>query len=205
MRFCDTGQGNGPSRALDSVYSCRSDVVATPQSRSVIVWITGLSGAGKTTLATRLCETLVARGFDADVLDGDVIRHHISRDLGFNREGREENIRRIGFVAGLLTKHGVIAIVSAISPYRAVRDEVRAACGGRFFEVYMSTPVNVCEQRDQKGLYRRARTGELRQFTGIDDPYEPPLTPEIACSAEHESVERLVDAILRSLLPRLVP
>ncbi len=152
-----------------------------PANRNgVIVWITGLSGAGKTTVATRLCEALVARGLDADVLDGDVMRHHISRGLDFSREGREENIRRIGFVAQLLAKHGVIAIVGAISPYRAVRDEVRAAAGGWFFEVYMSTPLNVCEQRDQKGLYRRARAGELHQFTGIDDPYEPPLTPEIS-------------------------
>lgn len=174
-----------------------------PRTRGIIVWITGLSGAGKTSVATMLCAELVSRGLDADVLDGDVMRHHISRGLDFSREGREENIRRIGFVAGLLAKHGVIAIVSAISPYRDVRDEVRAASGGRFFEVYMSTPLNVCEQRDPKGLYRRARTGELRQFTGIDDPYEPPLTPEITCSAEHEPVDRLVDAILQSLLPRL--
>jgi adenylylsulfate kinase len=172
--------------------------MSNARSHGVIVWITGLSGAGKTSVATGLCAELVSRGVDADVLDGDVMRHHISRGLDFSREGREENIRRIGFVAQLLAKHGVMAIVSAISPYRAVRDEVRAASGGRFFEVYMSTPLNVCEQRDAKGLYRRARAGELRQFTGIDDPYEPPLTPEITCSAEHESVDHLVDTICRA-------
>jgi adenylyl-sulfate kinase len=167
-----------------------------------IVWITGLSGAGKTTVANRLYEALLARGLDADVLDGDVMRHHISRGLGFDRDSREENIRRIGFVAGILARHGVIAIVSAISPYRAVRDEVRRTSSG-FFEVYMSTPLSVCEQRDAKGLYRRARSGELLQFTGIDDPYEPPLAPEIACSAEHETPGDIVDAILVKLLPRL--
>ena len=180
-----------------------AEIMSNARSHGVIVWITGLSGAGKTSVATGLCAELVSRGVDADVLDGDVMRHHISRGLDFSREGREENIRRIGFVAQLLAKHGIIAIVSAISPYRAVRDELRAGSGGRFFEVYMSTPLNVCEQRDQKGLYRRARAGELHQFTGIDDPYEPPLTPEIRCSAEHEPVDRLVDAILQSLLPRL--
>ena len=179
--------------------------MSNSRTRGVIVWITGLSGAGKTSVATSLCAELVSRGLDADVLDGDVMRHHISRGLDFSREGREENIRRIGFVARLLAKHGVIAIVSAISPYRAVRDEVRAATGERFFEIYMATPLNVCEGRDPKGLYRRARAGELRQFTGIDDPYEPPLTPEITCSTEDETVERIVDAILRSLLPRLAP
>jgi adenylylsulfate kinase len=161
-----------------------------------------LSGAGKTTVAIRLCDALLARGFDADVLDGDVMRHHISRGLGFDRAGREENIRRIGFVAGLLARHGVIAIVSAISPYRAIRDEVRHTSGA-FFEVYMSTPLSVCEQRDTKGLYRRARSGELRQFTGIDDPYEPPLAPEIACSAEDQSFDIIVAGILQRLLPRL--
>jgi adenylylsulfate kinase len=173
------------------------------RSRGVIVWITGLSGAGKTTVATRLCAALLERGFDADVLDGDVMRHHISSGLGFTREGREENIRRIGFVAGLLARHGVIAIVSAISPYRAVRDEVRAGFDGLFFEVHMSTPLEVCEQRDPKGLYRKARAGELHQFTGIDDPYEPPLAAEIRCSAEDDTVDGTVDAILQVLMPRL--
>ncbi len=173
------------------------------RANGIIVWITGLSGAGKTTVATRLCVELVSRGFDADVLDGDVMRHHISRGLDFSREGREENIRRIGFVAELLARHGVIPIVSAISPYRAVRDEVRTASAGRFFEVYMSTPLEVCEKRDPKGLYRRARAGELRQFTGIDDPYEPPLTPEIVCSTEDATVDDIVSAILQALLRRL--
>jgi adenylyl-sulfate kinase len=180
-----------------------AEIMANPGSSGVIVWITGLSGAGKTTVATGLCAELVGRGFDADVLDGDVMRHHISRGLDFSREGREENIRRLGFVAGLLARHGVIAIVAAISPYRAARDEVRAAANGRFFEVYMATPLKVCEQRDPKGLYRRARAGELRQFTGIDDPYEAPVSPEISCSAEEETVDGIVEAILRALLPRL--
>jgi adenylyl-sulfate kinase len=179
-------------------------IMSNSRSCGVIVWITGLSAAGKTSVANRLCVELVGRGFDADVLDGDVMRQHISRGLDFTREGREENTRRLGFVAGLLARHGVIAIVAAISPYRAVRDELRAASGAKFFEVYMSTPIEVCEQRDPKGLYRRARTGELRQFTGIDDPYEPPFSPEITCSTESETVEGTVDTILRALLPRLV-
>jgi adenylyl-sulfate kinase len=178
-------------------------IMSISHSRGVIVWITGLSAAGKTSVANSLCAELVGRGFDADVLDGDVMRQHISRGLDFTREGREENMRRLGFVARLLAKHGVIAIVAAISPYRAVRDELRASFDGRFFEVYMSTPIEVCEQRDPKGLYRRARAGELRQFTGIDDPYEAPLSPEITCSTENEPVDGIVDAILRALLPRL--
>jgi adenylyl-sulfate kinase len=177
--------------------------MAESRTNGVIVWITGLSGAGKTTVANRLYEALVARALDAEVLDGDVMRRHISRGLGFDRGAREENIRRIGFVAGLLARHGVIAIVSAISPYRAVRDEVRATCGERFLEVYISTPLSVCEQRDPKGLYRRARAGELHQFTGIDDPYECPLAPEVACSTEDQTVDAIVEEVLTKLLSRL--
>jgi adenylylsulfate kinase len=173
------------------------------ETRGVIVWFTGLSGAGKSTIAGRVLESLVAGGIRSELLDGEVMRQHISRGLGFSREDRDENIRRIGFVADLLARNGVVVLVSAISPYRAIRDEVRRKTCVSFVEVYVSAPLEVCERRDPKGLYRRARAGELRQFTGIDDPYEPPIAPEITCPTHEESVEASVDRVLGVLLPRL--
>ncbi len=137
------------------------------------VWFTGLSSAGKSTICQALYEKLWARGYKVEWLDGDVVRQHLSKDLGFSKQDRDENIRRIGFVAELLTRNGVIVLVSAISPYGSVRDEVRRRIGN-FLEVYVNAPLAVCEQRDVKGLYRRARTGELHHFTGVDDPYEAP-------------------------------
>ena len=171
----------------------------------VIVWFTGLSGAGKSTIASRVLESLVAGGTKSELLDGEVMRQHISRGLGFSREDRDENIRRIGFVADLLARNGVVVLVSAISPYRAIRNEVRRKTRVPFVEVYVSAPLEVCERRDPKGLYRRARAGELRQFTGIDDPYEPPIAPEITCPTHEEPVEVSVDRVLDVLLPRVRP
>lgn len=142
------------------------------------LWFTGLSGAGKSTIADLVVGELVARGHAVELLDGDEVREHLSAGLGFSKEDRDTNIRRIGWVAKVLARNGVVAVTAAISPYRAVRDEVRAEIG-RFVEVYVDTPLEVCESRDVKGLYRRARTGEIATFTGVSDPYEPPTAPEV--------------------------
>lgn len=165
------------------------------------IWLTGLSGAGKTTLNREVSERLVRRGLSIESLDADQVRQSLCRGLGFSKADRDENIRRIGYVAGLLTRHGVITLVSAISPYRAVRDEVRSAIGD-FVEIYVNAPIATCEQRDVKGLYRRARSGELIGFTGIDDPYEPPLHPEVECRTDRETVEESVEKIMTYLEAR---
>jgi bifunctional enzyme CysN/CysC len=169
------------------------------ESQGIIVWITGLSGSGKTTICKAVHTELLARGIRVEMLDGDVIRKHLSRDLGFSKAERDENIRRIGFVAHLLTRNRVVALVSAISPYRAVRDEIRATMG-RFLEVFVNAPLEVCERRDPKGLYKRARAGEFRGFTGIDDPYEAPLSPEVECRTDLESEKESVDKVLMAIL-----
>ncbi len=151
-----------------------------PSGRGVCVWFTGLSGSGKSTTADALVPLLRARGRELTVLDGDVVRTHLSKGLGFSREDRDTNVRRIGYVASEVVRHGGIAITAAVSPYRATRDEVRAMVGGdRFVEVFVDTPLEVCEARDVKGWYARARAGEVAAFTGVDDPYEPPLHPEL--------------------------
>ena len=172
------------------------------ETQGLIVWITGLSGSGKTTICSAVHTELLARGIRVEVLDGDIVRKHLSRDLGFSKAERDENIRRIGFVAHLLMRNGVVALVSAISPYRAVRDEIRENMG-KFLEVFVNAPLEICERRDPKGLYKRARAGEFRGFTGIDDPYEPPLAPEVECrtdiESEKESVEKVLGAILKSI------
>jgi adenylyl-sulfate kinase len=170
--------------------------------RGLTIWFTGLSGAGKTTLNRAVYERLACRAFPVESLDGDEVRRHLSRGLGFSKEDRDENIRRIGYVAGLLTRHGVIVLVSAISPYRAARDEVRREIG-EFVEIYVDAPVETCEQRDTKGLYRRARSGELKGFTGVDDPYEPPVHPEVVCHTGHETVDESVEKIMEYLERRL--
>ena len=167
-------------------------------SAGLTVWFTGLSGAGKTTIARAVHDELRARDFRAQVLDGDVLRRQISKDLGFSKEDRDENIRRLAFFARLLNRNGVIVLVAAISPYRAVRDEIRQSAGN-FLEVYVNAPIEVCEQRDAKGHYRSARTGQLSHFTGITDPYEPPLTPEIECRTDRESVSQSVAAVLTAI------
>ena len=149
------------------------------------MWFTGMSGAGKSTISEIIAERLRAHGAKVEVLDGDVVRTRLSRGLGFSKEDRDENIRRIGFVCELLSRNGVIAIVAAISPYRKVREEVRERID-HFVEVYVECPVEVLAQRDVKGLYKRALAGEIPQFTGISDPYEPPLEPEVAVNSSLE-------------------
>src|SRR5213593_3893323 len=151
------------------------------------LWFTGLSGSGKTTITNLLVKELRARGSKLEVLDGDIVRENLSKGLGFSKEDRDINIRRIGFVAELLARNGVKVITAAISPYRSVRDEVRGLVGDHFLEVYIATPLDVCEDRDVKGLYAKARSGALKGFTGIDDPYEPPLNPEIEIATQGET------------------
>lgn len=168
------------------------------KKRGVTIWLTGLSGAGKSTITRVLEKKLSNEGYSIEVLDGDVVRTNLTKGLGFSREDRDTNIRRIGFVANLLTRHGVIVLVSAISPYRDIRDEVRARIGN-FVEVFVNAPLNVCEDRDVKGLYKRARSGEIKSFTGIDDPYEDPLNPEIECRTDLETLEESVDKIWQKI------
>jgi sulfate adenylyltransferase len=169
----------------------------------VTVWFTGLPSAGKTTVATLLGEWLAELGRPVELLDGDVVRTHLSRGLGFSRADRDENIRRIGYVAGLLTGHGVTVLVSAISPYRAVRDEVRAAVerAGEFVEVHVATDLATCRARDVKGLYAKQARGELQGLTGVDDPYEPPLAPELVLDTAAESPEASAARVLALLAP----
>ena len=166
--------------------------------KGVTVWFTGLSGAGKTTLARAVYDELKRRGYRVEILDGDVVRQYLTKGLGFTKEDRDENIRRIGFVAHLLTRNGVIVLVAAISPYRETREEVRRKIGD-FIEVYVNAPLEVCEQRDVKGLYKKAREGKIKNFTGISDPYEPPLNPEVECRTDLESVDESVAKVLKKL------
>lgn len=183
-------------------FSASAQNTKCVQHFGLTVWLTGLSGSGKTTICKAVYTEMLARGFRVEMLDGDVLRKHLNRDLGFNKRDREENIHRISFVASLLTRNGILVLVSAISPYRAGRDEARRMIRN-FLEAHIAAPLSVCEARDPKGLYRRARAGELELFTGIDDPYEPPVTPEILCETDRESVkestDKVVDAILRFL------
>lgn len=168
------------------------------KQKGATVWFTGLSGAGKTTIATETEKELRERNYRVVLLDGDNLRRTIARDLGFSREDREENMRRIGFLAYFLTRFNFIALVSAISPYRMVRNQLRDLLGD-FIEVYVNTPLEICERRDVKGLYSLARLGKINQFTGIDSPYEAPLSPEVECLTQRESVAVSVKKVLDKL------
>ena len=164
----------------------------------VTVWFTGLSGAGKTTISRAVEAALRSRDYSIEILDGDVVRENLTKDLGFSKEDRDNNIRRIGFVAHLLSRNGVIVLVSAISPYREMRDEMKKRIGD-FIEVYVNAPLAICEERDVKGLYKKARAGQIQHFTGIDDPYEAPLQPDVECRTDMESVEESVAKVLHKL------
>ncbi|MGH8000760.1 MAG: adenylyl-sulfate kinase [Brasilonema sp.] len=168
------------------------------ERKGLILWLTGLSGSGKTTIAKGLECELKERCCLVELLDGDIIRTNLSKGLGFSREDRETNIRRIGFVANLLSRNGVVVIVAAISPYRTIRDEIRRTTKN-FIEVYVSAPITVCEARDVKGLYAMARAGKIKAFTGIDDPYEEPLNPDIVCYTTQESVEESIAKVITEL------
>ncbi len=169
------------------------------------IWFTGLPGAGKSTLARLVHEELQARGVtNVEILDGDVVRTHLSKGLGFSKEDRDTNIRRIGWVCQLLTKHGVPTIAAAISPYRDLRSEVRKMVeevggGGSFIEVYVNCPLEECERRDPKGLYKKARSGEIKHFTGVSDDYEPPRAPEVALRTDKETPAESVRKIITML------
>jgi adenylyl-sulfate kinase len=162
------------------------------------LWFTGMSGAGKSTISNLLERRLREAGARVEVLDGDVVRTHLSKGLSFSKEDRDENVRRIGFVCELLSRNGVIAIAAAISPYRAVREEVRALIAD-FVEVYVECPVEVLAERDVKGLYKKALAGEISQFTGISDPYEPPAAPEVTIHSSQETPEESADRIWATL------
>lgn len=166
------------------------------KQRGVTVWFTGLPAAGKTTISQGVERELRARGYSVELLDGDIIRQHLTKGLGYSKEDRDENIRRIGFVAQLLTRNGVIVLVAVISPYREIREEVKKRIRD-FIEVYVNAPLEVCEQRDPKGLYKKARAGEIRNFTGIDDPYEPPLHPDVECRTAEETIEDSIQKVLQ--------
>ena len=169
----------------------------------MIVWFTGLSGSGKSTLAQAVFKRFDGRR-SVEMLDGDIVRTHLSKGLGFTPEDRAENIRRIAFVANLLARHGVIVLVPVIAPYRSMRAEVRRMAH-RYFEVYVNAPLDVCEGRDPKGLYKRARAGEIAHFTGIDDPYETPESPELECRTDIDGVETCAERIVRQLAAILEP
>ncbi len=162
------------------------------------LWFTGLSGSGKSTLAKEVEGILLERGMKVEVLDGDVVRTNLSKGLGFSKEDRDINIRRIGWVCHVLTRNDVVAIGAAISPYREIRDENRKMIS-RFVEVYCSCPIDVLKDRDPKGLYEKALRGEIKNFTGVDDPYEPPEAPEVLIESDREGVEESVNKIVKTL------
>lgn len=164
----------------------------------VVVWLTGLSGAGKSTLAESLVPKLKALGRNVELLDGDVVRTHLSKGLGFSREDRDTHVGRVAFVAHLLARNGVVVLVAAISPVRETRDRARSLIGD-FLEVHVSTPLEECIKRDVKGLYKRAMAGEIAQFTGISDPYEAPLSPELVVDTTALSLEAAGGRILAKL------
>lgn len=162
------------------------------------LWFTGMSGAGKSTVSQIVFDRLKSAGAKVELLDGDIVRTHLSKGLGFSKEDRDTNIRRIGFVCELLTRNGVIAIAAAISPYREVREEVRGRIGS-FVEVHVTAPIEVLAERDVKGLYKRALAGEIASFTGVSDPYEPPTNPEITIDSSRDSVDESVERVLTTL------
>jgi sulfate adenylyltransferase len=169
-------------------------------SRGFCIWFTGLSGAGKSTIAEILVILLMEHGRQVTLLDGDVVRTHLSKGLGFSKEDRDTNIRRIGFVASEIARHGGVAVCAAVSPYSATRNEVRNMAGEeRFIEIFVDTPLEICEQRDIKGMYAKARKGDIKNFTGIDDPYEPPLQPELILETTKATPEKNARLILEYL------
>lgn len=163
------------------------------------IWLTGLPCSGKSTIARELARKLIRRGRRVEVLDGDIVRQNLSYGLGFSREDRDRNIRRVAFVANMLARNGVIVIVALVSPYRAAREEARQTLGA-FFEVHVECPASECERRDVKGMYKRARAGELRGFTGVDDPYEPPVDAELTLRTDNQSSAESVLGVESALL-----
>lgn len=174
------------------------------QQRAKLIWFTGLSGSGKSTLAVQLEAQLFARGFKTYLLDGDNIRTGLNKDLSFTDEGRVENIRRIGEVSKLLLDAGVIVLSAFISPFKADREQVKAIVGAsNYMEVFVDTPLEICEQRDVKGLYKKARAGEVKNFTGIDSPYERPESTDLVIKTETLTIEQSVERLLNFVLPKI--
>ena len=172
------------------------------ERRGACLWFTGLSGSGTTTTADRVTQLLEQRGRTVTVLDGDVVRTHLSRGLGFSREDRDENVRRVGYVATEIVRHGGIAICALVSPYRATRDEVRAMVGPGFIEIYVDTPLEVVIERDVKGLYAASERGDVPQMTGVSDPYEPPATPELRLETVDRTLEENASSVISYLEER---
>lgn len=175
-------------------------------SKGFTLWFTGLSGAGKTTISEIVASELTARGSRLEILDGDIVRENLSKGLGFSKEDRDTNVRRIAFVADLLSRNGTPVITAAISPYKEIRQEARDMMGDRFIEVYIEASVDACAERDVKGLYAKAFAGEIKEFTGVSDPYEAPENPEIALKTEEEEPEESAARLLTYLEERqLIP
>lgn len=168
-------------------------------TQGLTVWFTGLSGAGKTTICRYVQMELLTRDLRVEVLDSGVVRTHLCKDLGFSEADRKENLRRMANVAGMLTRNGIIVLVAAISPYRSSREKARSAIGN-FLEVYVNAPLSVCEQRDPKGLYHHARAGMIQSFTGVDAPYEVPLSPDVECLTALESPRDSADKVIAAVL-----
>jgi adenylylsulfate kinase len=175
----------------------------TGAGAGLTIWLTGLPSSGKSTIARALERRLVENGQAVEVLDGDVVRTHLCRDLGFSRRDRDENVRRVGFVAHLLSRNGVVAICALVSPYRKARDEVRALHEGRFLEVHVAAPPDVCARRDVKGLYANAMEGRVAAMTGYDDPYEPPVAPEVVLPTHEQTIEESVEAVMAAARDRV--
>ena len=179
-----------------------------PSKKGFVLWFTGMSGSGKSTLARMVEARLLERGLTVEVLDGDEMRTHLCKGLGFSKEDRDTNIRRIGYVAKLLARNGACAITAAISPYQEIRDEVRAGVeeNSLFVETYLDCPIEKLIERDAKGLYKKALAGEIKHFTGVDDPYEPPLKPEVIIRTGEEPAAQSCGRILKTLeLLKLAP
>ena len=195
------------SRAEVIWHNTQCDAAARARvkgQRPVCLWLTGLSASGKSTLANALEVKLMESGFHTYLLDGDNVRHGLNKDLGMSDADRAENIRRVGEVARLMTDAGLIAITAFISPFRADRDKVRALFAeGDFIEVFVDTPLEVCEQRDPKGLYKKARAGQIKEFTGIDSPYEAPLAAELRIDTQGKNVEQCIDEMMAFLETRI--
>jgi adenylylsulfate kinase len=170
-------------------------------TQAFTLWFTGLSGSGKTSISERVEQTLLARNRAVERLDGDVVRTHLSQGLGFSKEDRDTNVRRIGWVAQLLNRHGVIAIAAAISPYRQARADVRATCP-KFVEIFCDAPLDVLSARDPKGLYQKAIAGQLQHFTGVSDPYEAPQAPELHLHTDKHTPEHYADTVVTYLIER---
>src|SRR5215213_8709476 len=185
--FCD-------SRSAPGFSSDSMPRESGTRSTAAVLWFTGLSGSGKSTIATRVHEELVHRGVDVEYIDGDALRE-VFPNTGFSRAEREEHLRRTGYMASRLAAHGVTVVASFVSPYRESREFIRALCP-KFAEIYVATPLEECERRDVKGLYARARRGEIRNFTGIDDPYEVPEHPQLSLDTRALSVEQAVNQVL---------